>query len=152
MKIVTETLDGHTIRYVESESGDLRMVAEDAAIACGYTPIHLALGADEWIIDKVNFGDAALALTNDGNALYITDFYGDAKQVLVPNVCRKLETVCENENHRIVFREILLSRELIDPNGWADQSPVIAHLYDLLGISPGELREEHEKRASDVIH
>ena len=145
MEIKTETLDGHTIRYVESESGGLRMVAEDAAIACGYTPIHLALGDNEWIIDKENFGDAALALTNIGNALYITNFYGDSNHVLVQSVCRPLETVCESENHRIAFREILMSRELMDPNGWADQSPVIDRLYAILGTSPEELRAEPEK-------
>ena len=125
---------------IEAEHRNWRAAAEDLAIACGYTPIRIALGDGEWIIDMVNFGDAALALTNVGNALYITDFYGDTAHVLVPSVCRELPTVCENENHRIAFIQALRNRELEDSGGWADHSPVIKCLYDILGISPGELR------------
>jgi hypothetical protein len=110
------------------------------------------LGDNEWIIDMVSFGDAALALTNVGNALYVTDFYGNSNRVLVPGVCRPLETVCENENHRIAFQRILLNRELADPTGWEDPSPVLMRLYDILGISPRELRAEYWKRACDLIN
>ena len=116
---------------IEVEHCDWCAAAEDLAIACGYTPIHRALGDNEWIIDMVHFGDAALALTNVGNALYITDFYGDSNHILVPSVCRELETVCENENHRIAFQRILLNRELADPAGWEDPSPILIRLYDI---------------------
>ena len=141
-----------TPMMIEAEHRNWRAAAEDLAIACGYTPIRMALGDNEWIIDMVNFGDAALALTNVGNALYITDFYGDSNRVLVPSVCRQLETVCENENHRIAFQRILLNRELADPAGWEDLPPVLMRLYDILGISNGALRAEHEKCVCGLIN
>jgi hypothetical protein len=140
MKIMADTRNSRPSHFSKAEPCDLRTTAEDLAIACGYTPIRMALGDSEWIIDMVNICDGALALTNAGTTLYITDFYGDTAHALVPNVCRELPTVCENENHRIAFIQALRNRELEDSAGWADHSPVIKCLYDILGISPGELR------------
>lgn len=144
--MMTDTWDDQIIRNVDAESGNCRAAAENVALACGYTPIHIALGTDQWITDMISFSDGALALTNAGTALYITDFFGNTGHVLVPNVCRELETVCERGNHRNAFMQALLKRELDDPEGWADQPPVIARLYNILGVSPGELRAEHGKR------
>ena len=139
MNIKTETWNGYRIRFVE-HGGEWTMFAQDAAVACGFTPILDALDSYERIVEIRHVGGVDFALTNKGNLLYITHFYGDSESILVPYVCCPLSEVFSDERFRNAMVSILRSREI------SPRQPEITELwlgiYKLVGIEPGTLREE----------
>jgi len=132
-------------------SADWHISAEDAAFACGYTPLHIAIGTDEWITDRVDFGGISLVMTSGGKALYVTDFYGDFDSVMTPNVCRDLDTVCHDLNYRAAFMDVLRNRELSGMGRFDKHSPIMLRLYGALGISTEELLDEYRKHTKGVL-
>jgi len=83
MNIRIETWLGHEIRFV------------DFAKASGYIPILEYLNNGEFITETFVTGNAGeyLALVNDGKLLYVSHWYGESDNILVPNVARTVKSI-----------------------------------------------------------
>ncbi len=142
MIIIIKNILYYFMSFIKKPFDRWSISAEDAAISCGYTPIHKVLDLDEHIICEEKVCGRPLALTNKGNLLYITDFY-DANGVHVPRVCRDVYSECTGMGNYSHYKRELLNREYVRSVYFQEPSEVISHLYMILGVEPGEIYEDY---------
>lgn len=110
-----EEWNGHKIRFVQNDDGDIEVVVSDVADAMGYKPVNDMLENDEWITQTRSVSDDGcyFALTNKKRVLFVSHFYGDADYILIPNVARDVRFILKSNDHfSKAFKKAII--ELLD--------------------------------------